>query len=614
MRTPHVAIGITAVVGVGLGLALSRLPFHLDASVLHHSAARGRGPTGDADVRAAPHLTRTAKTGNHAIPAVRAAGAAVKPPRKASAATDARPGDRDARGARLATRLGLLVVAPGSVKLSAPSIKAVPLPEPPSADAERERLVTFPAPTLRAAPSFVRPPRLVTSSPRPAMVMDQARDGPARLDPPPRLSGRLAHYVTAPASPQPRTAPRAAPRALDSATTTISSATHGATATTSPRRASLAPFPSHIGTATAEATTAPSLDPTTTSTLTSKTTATSAPSPSATPAALTATATAVVDVTPPLATTQASTPTPPLTTSSTSAATVLTGTAAVAALQKDPAAAAERARVIALTTKPLQRAYISYVVQPGDSVESIAKRFHDVAWLIRRRNGGLPSMAPGQTILVWRWPFGTPSYALVPADLPQTYAVKSGDTLEAIATALHTDAATLVSQNGLSGGGSFLSVGQALILHHYSATAKQRVFVPGVSADKVPTGLLLTDISNLVGTDAALVKGLVWHETGWTMVRGASGEIGMVQIMPYMSSWVEKALVGYRLDPYARGDNILEGTLLLQYYLDATGGDVHKSLALYHSGNMRADARNGAYLRAILALRGYYYHNSIAGF
>src|SRR5438105_2165347 len=55
-----------------------------------------------------------------------------------------------------------------------------------------------------------------------------------------------------------------------------------------------------------------------------------------------------------------------------------------------------------LTHLPLQPTYTLYSVRPGDTVASVARHFHDVAWLMRRRNGGLWSMTPGQTITVWQ--------------------------------------------------------------------------------------------------------------------------------------------------------------------------------------------------------------------
>ena len=263
---------------------------------------------------------------------------------------------------------------------------------------------------------------------------------------------------------------------------------------------------------------------------------------------------------------------------------------------------------------PLQVRYAMYTVQPGDTVESIAARFHDAAWLIRRRNGGLWSMAPGQQIWVWQWPFGKPFYATLTyeTDRPLFYTIAAGDTLDAIASKLHTDPATLAADNNL-GTGSLIYAGQALVLHHYTAH-QQRVLVPGIAPARLHTGLLLTDVSNLTGADAALVKAVAWHESGWTMQRGPSGEIGIMQIMPYMADWVQRNLVGYKLDPNMPVNNVLEGTLLLFYYLDTNGHNAHKALALYHSGNTRATRRNGLYLRSCLWLRDYFYHNPRAGF
>lgn len=277
-------------------------------------------------------------------------------------------------------------------------------------------------------------------------------------------------------------------------------------------------------------------------------------------------------------------------------------------------ARAEAVMVDRLTHQPVRQVYTFYTVRPGDTVARIAKRFHDVAWLLRRRNGGLWNMGPGQQIRVLQWPFGTPYFAVRPyvTDRPQSYDVRPGDTLSAIAARMHTDPLTLSGQNGL-GDGSIIYAGQRLVLHHY-ATHLHRTLVPGVPAERLHTGLLLTDVANLTGVDAALVKGLAWRETQWTMVRGASGEIGMMQIMPFMARWVQRALVGYDLDPNVPVNNALEGTLLLDYYLDRTGRNAHKALALYHSGDTFASHRNGLYISKIDEFRDYFYHHPRAGF
>jgi LysM repeat protein len=255
-----------------------------------------------------------------------------------------------------------------------------------------------------------------------------------------------------------------------------------------------------------------------------------------------------------------------------------------------------------------------YVTQPGDTVLSVAQRFHDVAWLISRRNGGRWQLSPGMKIYVWQWPFDAPYWAIHTSrtDRPQTYTIQSGDTLWSIATRLHTDMATLARENGIAVD-STIYAGQQLVLHHYTYH-QQRVWVPGVPVSMLHTGLLLTDMANLVGTDAALIKALAWNESGWRMVTGSSGEIGMVQIMPQTAEWVEQNLIGYPLDPRVPANNALIGTVLLAYYLDINHHDTHRALALYHSGNMVANYRNGTYIRAVLGLRPYFYHHPRVGF
>ena len=267
-----------------------------------------------------------------------------------------------------------------------------------------------------------------------------------------------------------------------------------------------------------------------------------------------------------------------------------------------------------LTRTPLLPTYNWYIVRPGDTVESIARRSHDMVWPLRRRNGGLWNMAPGRQLRILRWPFDTPYWETRSSttDRPERYTVRAGDSLWTIAQRLHTDTATLAAQNSL-GDGLLIYAGQQLLLHHYSVRTV-RVRVPSVPASRLHTGLLLTDLANLIGTDAALTKATFWYESGWKMIPGSSGEIGMVQIMPQTAEWVQQNLVGYPLDPHPTLNNALLGTLLLAYYLDTNHHDARKALALYHSGNTAADARNRVYIRAVLRLRAYYYHHPRIGF
>jgi hypothetical protein len=267
-----------------------------------------------------------------------------------------------------------------------------------------------------------------------------------------------------------------------------------------------------------------------------------------------------------------------------------------------------------LAHTPVQATAHLYRVLQGDSVVTIARRYHDMVWLLRRRNGGLWQMAPGALIWVWDWPFDTPTWIVrtFSADRPQYYTVRSGDTLSGIAARLGTSIQTLEDENKL-GSGDLIYPGQRLVLHHITSHT-QRTMVPGISANALPRGLLLTDVATLVGVDPALVKALAWHESGWTMERGDSGEIGMMQILPRMARWVQQDLVGYPLDPQVPANNAFLGTLLLAYYLDTFHQDAAKALGMYHSGYTTLDARNRSYIVAVLNLQRYYARHPRAGF
>jgi LysM repeat protein len=259
-----------------------------------------------------------------------------------------------------------------------------------------------------------------------------------------------------------------------------------------------------------------------------------------------------------------------------------------------------------LASVPLTPGYWVYVVRPGDTLVSIARRFHDSAWLISRRNRGNWQPAPGARLSVWRWPFYRRyrSTVEIVTDAPQVYRVRPGDSLFAISKQLHVTLSTLCGNNHLRASSTILP-GQILVLHHYT-NHLARTMVTGDGGVRLPPALLLTDIARFVGLDPALFKALVWKESAWRMVRGKAGEIGMVQILPSTAAWVERTLVGYPLDPSVPVDNALLGALLLQHYLDAAGHNTRDALALYHSSNTLPSARNRTYIAAILRLRDYF--------
>lgn len=289
---------------------------------------------------------------------------------------------------------------------------------------------------------------------------------------------------------------------------------------------------------------------------------------------------------------------------------MISGTARTSIAAEDPEAVAVQYQ---LQHAPVTPSYQLYTVRQGDTLQRIAQRYHDAAWLIARRSGGW-QIWPGKRLTVLQWPFDR-AYTLTlttRTDRPGRYTVKSGDSLSTIAAALRTDVPTLAGENGIDPA-AYIYAGQQLVLHHYTYHYRP-VQVPATPIARLHTGLLLTDMANMVRMDSPLFKALVYHESGWQMVRGGSGEIGMSQLMPYMADWVQRALLGYRLDPRVPANNALEGALLLAYYLDINHHDAHKALASYHSGNELPNRRNGDYIRAIAGLRAYFYHHPRIGY
>jgi LysM repeat protein len=267
-----------------------------------------------------------------------------------------------------------------------------------------------------------------------------------------------------------------------------------------------------------------------------------------------------------------------------------------------------------LLSEPILPAYILYVARAGDTAPSIAQRFNDASWLLSKRNGGLDRIAPGQRITVLAWPFDRAYTAVedIRTDKPQTYVVAPGDSLWGISVSLNTTMHKLLSDNGLTIH-SVIVPGMRLLLHHYTDHWR-RVSIPFVASAGIHTGLLLTDVANMVGVDAALFKAMVWKESRWKMMTGRSGEIGMVQIMPATARWIERTLVGFPLDPRVPINNALLGALLVKHYMNVTRNNMAKALALYHSSNVLLSKRNRTYIQEVLHYRDYFYHHPRAGF
>jgi soluble lytic murein transglycosylase-like protein len=104
------------------------------------------------------------------------------------------------------------------------------------------------------------------------------------------------------------------------------------------------------------------------------------------------------------------------------------------------------------------------------------------------------------------------------------------------------------------------------------------------------------------GVDPALALAVAQQESSFNQsARGSAGEIGVMQLMPYMAQRLG-------VDPYNVDDNIRGGVMLLAQELSASGGDVSSAVAAYNagrpavvSGNIPSSTRS--YVSSVLSLR-----------
>ena len=183
----------------------------------------------------------------------------------------------------------------------------------------------------------------------------------------------------------------------------------------------------------------------------------------------------------------------------------------------------------------------------------------------------------------------------------QTYTVRAGDSLTAIAQRHGTTLPVLARENALDPARPLL-IGTRLRIPAASARAPLAA-PPSTVRDTI------TRTAASLGVDPALARALAWMESGFQPhVVSHAGALGVMQVIPATWSFVEEVLVGRKVPKTTEG-NIYVGVVLLRHLLREFGGDERLALAAYYQGakavrehGLYAETRT--YVEAIRSLKG----------
>jgi N-acetylmuramoyl-L-alanine amidase len=255
-----------------------------------------------------------------------------------------------------------------------------------------------------------------------------------------------------------------------------------------------------------------------------------------------------------------------------------------------------------------------YVIQPGDTLSSIAARNGTTVRQLVAANG---ISDPHRIIAGQRLSLSAAaSRSSAPAGgaAQGSHTVRAGESLSVIARRHGVSVRQLASANGIADA-NLVRVGQRLTVPGASGGGSAApapasgAQPPPASVTRANVGVLLDSTARRYGMSPAFVKAVAWQESGWNMNRVSSANaIGVMQVLPSTGRWVSRSLVGRTLDLNDPADNIEAGVAFLRYLYRHTGGDVRMTLAGYYQG-LASVSRNGMYqdteryIANVLALR-----------
>jgi soluble lytic murein transglycosylase-like protein len=106
----------------------------------------------------------------------------------------------------------------------------------------------------------------------------------------------------------------------------------------------------------------------------------------------------------------------------------------------------------------------------------------------------------------------------------------------------------------------------------------------------------------------ALEEAVAWQESGWQEgVVSGDGAVGIGQILPATTSFVDNYLIGVNLNPNVASDNIRIESLYLAYLIRQVGDNPCEVAAAYYQGPQAVASygvfpQSEQYIRDVLAL------------